>query len=99
MVEKPFRSVPFLSSFLRHFGVQFDPVEDYSLPDGVLKLSLSAAAAAASSSSSSSTMATTGKYKYTDVIFEIKGKVGIIKVSVFSRIEMSQVLPQERVED
>lgn len=41
-------------------------------------------------------MATFGKYKYTDVIFEIKGKIGIIKVRLSS---MPGILQPSTVSD
>ncbi|KAK5443513.1 hypothetical protein LTS15_010658 [Exophiala xenobiotica] len=67
-----------LWSFLRNLGAQFDPVEDYSLPDEVVGSLQPPALAPASQKSN---MATGSKYKYTDIIFEIKGKIGIIKLN------------------
>jgi hypothetical protein len=86
MVNYQHSAYQFLWSFLRNLGAQFDPVEDYSLPDEVVRsLQPPALAPASASASQEPSMATGSKYKYTDIIFEIKGKIGIIKVGTATR--------------
>jgi hypothetical protein len=82
MVNYQHSAYQFLWSFLRNLGAQFDPVEDYSLPDEVVRSLQPPAPAPASQKPN---MATGSKYTYTDIIFEIKGKIGIIKVVTATR--------------
>lgn len=63
----------FLSSFLRYFLFELDPVGDNFLVEEATK-------SPPTSQDTTTMAASASKYKYTDIIFEIKGKIGIIKV-------------------